>query len=290
MGWLEDDESLAEIFGRKPVTPEYPTSEGILSELLATNKKLLPEAQDQASKIQAFNQEALLKSLREVLGPEALETNKDIGELFRKRIVEGDFGELPALSFDKSAARSLAGGYGGGTSGMERSLKARDLGLLQYEETNRNIGAFQQWTAATRNTFAAPLFSLENFQVSIPQQMQLAEGKFSRDVLAANIRAAPNPGERGRFETNLAIASAAAQFFGGGAINTPQTGSPSSANTWNYSRAQQSYPSQGFNQPYEGQPSPNYDPYFDQEAEDWGGSGYGKLSSLFGSGGGGYFG
>jgi hypothetical protein len=276
-GVLEDDKSLATIFGSKPTTPDYPTSSGVLDELFATNRKALPEAKAQAAEIQAFNQDTLNKALRDVLGPDYLTTNKAIGETFRKRLVEGDLGDLPDATINRSAARALGGGYGGGTSGMERNLTARDLGLLQYEETNRNIGAFNQWMTASKAALTAPQFDIGNFLFNIPQQIGLSEGKFARDVLASNIAAAPNPGERGRFETNLAIASAAAQFFGGGAINTPKTGSPGSAGgSWNGGSGGGGGGFNYFSTQYPGQPSPNYDPPFDQEAADWGGSGYGK--------------
>lgn len=220
LGLLEDDESLAPVFGSKPITPEYPTSEGVLSELLGTNKKLLPQAVAQAGEINKYNQESLLKALRESLGMDAVEANKEIGTLLRKRI-GGDIGDLASTVFDKSAAKALESGYAGsGMAGgyrtMDRNLKARDLGLTQYDVSNKAISSFLQWSANARNIFTAPTFDVANFQFSIPQQMQMSEGRFARDVLAANIKAAPNPSERGRFETNLAIGAAFLSAYSGG--------------------------------------------------------------------------
>lgn len=180
-------------FGSKPKVPQFtaidPSKEQLAA--IAGNTNALPGAQALASGVNTFNQSELERMLGSVLpGFEGIKGK--IGQNITSMVS----GQLPQDVQDlirrNSAASATYGGFGG--TGMGRNLTARDLGLTSLKLTEQGLDSAMRWLSSSA---VAPRFDVSSMFVSpqtrIQTQMFNSENQFSRDWLANQVRAAPDP-------------------------------------------------------------------------------------------------
>lgn len=94
------------------------------------------------------------------------------------------------------AAKALAGGYGA-SSGIGRSLTARDLGMTSMGIQQQGFGNALSYIQNQRQTATVQPMSTSSMFVSPSQRLNIAlqenQSTFQRDLMAAQVAAQPNP-------------------------------------------------------------------------------------------------
>lgn len=95
-----------------------------------------------------------------------------------------------------SAARALAGGYGA-SSGLGRSLTARDLGLTSMGIQQQGFGNALNFIQSQRGAATVNPMSVSSMFISPSQRLNIAlqenQSMYQRDLMAAQVAAQPDP-------------------------------------------------------------------------------------------------
>lgn len=174
---------------KAPAAPKVNAGEEA-GKAIAANIENLPQAQTLAEKVNAFNQEQLMGTLKQ-FAPYAQETAKAQS----KSILEQAQGKIPKDVADQiyrsTAARSLTGGTGG--SQFAGNLTARDLGLTSLQLMNQSIANSNVYLSGVRQNLMAPNFDVASMFISPSQQISVQQwnetNRFNRDYLASQLRA-----------------------------------------------------------------------------------------------------
>lgn len=219
MGDIAGAGSDDELYGRKVVVPDYPELDDAQEEATRFNTNRLPDITELGSKVNAFNQDELERMLRHAI-PNLTEINEGVGDSLASMVR----GQLPKDVADlierKSAEKAVGGGFTG--SGMHRNMSARDLGLTSLELTQRGISSAERWISSARQSQTAPLYDVTSMFVSPAQQFAAKEGKYQRDLYAAQMEAAPDPGKRGAWDSEMSFLGMVLSAYSGGAGYTGQ--------------------------------------------------------------------
>lgn len=195
-----------DLYGTKPKIPDYPEIEKAQEAAVKANKERLPDIMDLARQVDTFNQEEILRMLKgSGLDTDAI--SSQINSQLRGEISSQTAGEVSR----KAAERALAGGFAG--SGMSRNLTLRDFGITSMMNFERGLNSAQRWASMA----AAPQYDVTSMFLSPAQKFAAMEAKFQRDLMAANVRAAPDPAKRGAYDTEMAIIGMVLSVYGGGA-------------------------------------------------------------------------
>lgn len=181
-------------FGKKPKIPQLPRLDvgTVQREATTANLAALPGLEQLTTAVNRFNVDEISRMLKQALPgfTGALRrTTETAGALGRGEIPE----DVSRAVQSSAAARSLGGGFAG--SGFSRNLVARDLGLTSLQLTgegqNRLMGL---------GGFAGQMFPRFDFTTAFitPQQklafdFQQNLAQWQRDLLAAQVKAAPDP-------------------------------------------------------------------------------------------------
>jgi hypothetical protein len=80
---------------------------------------------------------------------------------------------------------------------MGRNLEARDLGLTSLQLTQQGLNAAERWLAGTKALAVPGQFDVSAMFLSPAQRVSATvannTGQFNRDLMAANVAAAPDP-------------------------------------------------------------------------------------------------
>lgn len=180
-------------FGDKPKVPKLKPLDLGAEQLaaIAQNQKALPYASKLASDTNVFSQEQVNKMLELAMPGYSSLRDKATGTI--SSFLSGEIpGDVSNAVKRNTAGRALYGGYGG--TGMSRNLEARDLGLTSMDLTTKGLDAATRWISSAR---AAPQFDVSSMFVSPLQRaafdVQERDTKLSRDWLAAQVKALPDP-------------------------------------------------------------------------------------------------
>lgn len=204
LNWLKGGSSKSSIFGKKP---DYKSPGLSAAEATEANLANLPKAQELASKVDTYNQEEMLRLLRKTIpgidnilkeGSNALES--------------GLRGEVPKSVQDqlqtRSASRAIEGGYAG--SGMHRNLEARDFGLTSWDITNKSMDSFSRWTQSVSQLTSPGIYNIGSSFINHQDQ-------FNYNKLQAETAAAPDPSDRGMFDSRMGLFGMVTSGYAGGA-------------------------------------------------------------------------
>jgi hypothetical protein len=140
-------------------------------------------------------------------------------------------GQLPAdvqkMVEQKAAEASMAGGFGG--TGAGRALGARDLGLTSLSLVEKGLDSSQRWlSGALQLAQPGGFFDVSSMMFTPQEKLSFEVNernlRYNRDLLAAQVKAAPDPAtaalgrEVDRFFNTVAAAGvmAAGGAMGGG--------------------------------------------------------------------------
>lgn len=183
--------------GKKPKVPELKPIDfaGEQQRAIQQNIAALEPATELARKTTEAEQTQLEAQLRRAIpGYDQMlqQASKNIGAALRGEITP----EVSSQVQRSTAARALAGGFGGGT-GMGRALTARDLGLTGLQLQNQGLAQAQNFIQQQRAFGMVQPFSVSSMFITpsqrigaLQQQQQL---QYGRDLTAAQVAAAPSP-------------------------------------------------------------------------------------------------
>lgn len=206
--------SAKDVYGEKPIIPEYPTASGITAD---TSKAILDNfgpASDATAKINEANQEQLTTLLRKTIpGYDQIISKSS------QNIQDNLAGKLPGdvqSSIERSdAAKAVGGGFSG--SGVASALTLRDLGLTSLNRMDKGLSQAESWLAASRNLSTAAPLNVTSMFLNPGQNAELAQGQFQRNLFANQVAAAPNPQVRGQWDSDMSIIGMVLSAYGGGA-------------------------------------------------------------------------
>lgn len=183
--------------GRKPKVPELKPIDFAREQQQAIQQNIaaLEPATELAKKTTEAEQTQLEAQLRRAIpGYDQMlqQASKNIGAALRGEITP----EVSSQVQRSTAARALAGGFGGGT-GMGRALTARDLGLTGLQLQNQGLAQAQNFIQQQRAFGMVQPFSVSSMFITPSQRIGAIQEQqarmYGRDLTAAQVAAAPSP-------------------------------------------------------------------------------------------------
>lgn len=216
----------SEIYGSKPAVPLPVDYTKDIKEAIATNKSILPEL----SVLAKLSTEALLNVMES-----AFPGTKDIISTGGKAISSMVRGELPGDLRRKIDTDIATSGISGGTYGSDfdkyRGVLGR--GKTSFDLIQRGLDSATQWINQAQNLS----FDFSKFFLGKEDAMRRTEFNWQRDWLASQVKAAPDPGARGEFDSEMtAIGMNLSAYSGGQGYNgtyRPSYTPPNSGNPGN---------------------------------------------------------
>lgn len=182
--------------GKKPVIPPFvPVNiDAEQQKAIAGNEKNFASAGELATRTNTFNQGELSRMLRQAIpNYDALvgKQGEVVGSMLAGQLSPDVVNQIQR----NSAERSGAGGYGG--TGMARNLEARDLGLTSLQLQTQGLNAAERWLVNTKQLAVPGQMDVSSMFLSPSQRVQATvannTGQYQRDLLSANVAAAPDP-------------------------------------------------------------------------------------------------
>ncbi len=199
--------SALNAYGRKPKIPDLPTLDIGTEQIgsIAANRLALPSLEKLATESDKFSFDQISKMLEKAapgfmagLGT----ATKNAASLARGEIPD----DVSRGVQSASAARSLAGGFGG--SGLARNLTARDLGLTSLNLTGEGQTRLQSLGQFARGTF--PVFDYTTAFITPAQKLnfdwQQNMAQYQVKLMKEQVAAAPDPND-------VALAEGLDHFF-----------------------------------------------------------------------------
>lgn len=203
--------SAEDVYGRRPVVPEFPSFSDALKEITQGNLAALPSLR----KLGLESTEAYSKMMEQAY-PGITEL-KTLGTSQIKSFLSG---ELPQSVQDQLRTRAAEYGVGSGTGGSEfagaRGL--RNLGIEQLRYIQSGLDSASRWIGQAQGQ----TFDFSRMFLGPQDAIRQAEGRFSRDWLANQVEAAPDPTARGKFDAEMSWIGMILSAYGGGAGYTQQ--------------------------------------------------------------------
>ncbi len=202
-GIFPSKQQMKDLYGVKPVVPDLAD---VQKKTIATNLAAIPNIEELGASINKYNLDEIQKMLRAAIPgyDEIMQTGgRQINSMLR--------GELPLDVQEQikrsSGAKSFAGGFGG--SPMAGAVEAQALGLGSLDVIRKGLTSAERWMSSASNRLPA-LYDVSKMFFNY-------EDQFNRDWLAAKVEAAPDPGKRGRFDSQMALIGEVLSIYGGGA-------------------------------------------------------------------------
>lgn len=197
---------LSDLFGKKPKIPSIQSLDTAQTKAVGSNITSFADIAQLATQVNTFNQEQLETMMERTLpgisdkvqGIISSQLRGEIPDDVRRSIVQGN-------------SERYAGVFGG--SQFARSDEARQLGLTSLGIINQGLSSAESWLAGAK----APNFDVTSMFITPQQQYASQVNQFERDLLAAKVKAAPDPGVRGMFDTGMQVLGMALSAYGGGA-------------------------------------------------------------------------
>lgn len=149
---------------------------------IASNLANAPAAEQLSDRTSMFNV-ATLKKMLESFQPGYGSMAQGVSE----NITAGLKGELApedvSAMMARTASKAVGGGYGG--SGAMRNLKARDLGLTQYQVTQQALNSAQRWMAQSAATASPAFMSSASMFISPAQRAQMELSQRGQNIAQA---------------------------------------------------------------------------------------------------------
>lgn len=230
------------VFGKKPVIPTLPSLTDAQKTAGEGNSANFGDISKLAASTNAFNQDQLNALIDRTLGP-------GVRQKIQDNLASQISGEIPKdvqSAIYRGVAERSAGSnaFGGGDSGFSRNVTARDLGLTSLDITDKALSSAEKWMQGAK----APTFDVTSMFITPAQQNAANTDQFNRNLLAAKTAAAPDPGARGVFDSNMALMGMILSAYGGGGGGYQGTYRPDSTglNPQNGGASGNMYINQGF--------------------------------------------
>lgn len=211
-----------EIYGTKPIVPIY-DPEASYAKTIASNIALAPQAQKLAGITNKANQDQLFAMYQSVfpgyMG--ALGQTQDFLASERAGIVSPD---VVRNIQDQGAIWGQTSGVGGGSQVDFKNL--RNYGLTSMGVQRQGAADTQSYLNFLRGNFMTSPVDIRDYSINPAAALT---DSWARDYEASKGDAGPDPGERGQFDSNMAILGMFLSAYGGGAGYTGQYKNPNQA-------------------------------------------------------------
>lgn len=208
-------------YGKKPEVPSLATiSPGATQKAtVGGNIASFADIARLATSVNTFNQDQLNALIDRALGPGArAQIQETLGSQLRGEIPLDVQRAMYRGNAERNAGRNAFGGN------FNANIDARSLGLLSLDITNKALSSAESWISRA----VAPQFDVTSMFFTPQQRLafeQQQQGmQFQRDLLAAGVKAAPDPGmaalaqgfDQEMARTENAIMSMGGKMMGGG--------------------------------------------------------------------------
>lgn len=197
--------SAEDVYGRRPVVPEFPSFSDALKEITQGNLAALPSL----TKLGVKSTKAY-SDMMEAAYP-GITNLKTLGTANIASMLSG---ELPQSVQDILKTRSAEYGVGSGTGDSEFSgaKGLRDLGLESLRYTQAGLDSASRWIAQAQGQ----TFDFSRMFLGPQDAIRQAEGRWSRDWLANQVAAAPDPTAKGKMDAEMAWIGMILSVYSGG--------------------------------------------------------------------------
>lgn len=197
---------LDKLFGEKPNVPELSTS---ASKAIGTNINLMPQLEILAEAYNSLSQESMNKQFEQAVPgfSDYLGETRDI----TRSLLSGQYPETVQKAIEDQVNRTTSAsnfGLGVANSPFGTGRLALNRGQIPLNAFQTGLSALERWVEMGRRRLA-PSLNLGAFMIS-------PEMQFNRDYQQNVIKAAPDPGIRGVFDTGMSILGMALSAYSGG--------------------------------------------------------------------------
>lgn len=257
--WISGAGSDEDIYGRKPIVPNFPSYSAALREITQGNLAALPSLQKlgiKSTKAYSEMMEAAYPGTGEL---------KDLGMNAIKGFLTGKVPGFDEYAQRRGAELSRESGTAGSGFGFGQELNFSFNELAKL--TKIGLDTASQWIEQARSQ----TFDFSKMFLGPQDAIRQVEGRWSRDWLANQVEAAPDPVSRGIFDSEMAWIGMVLSAYGGGPGYTQGyrqnyggagTGAPAGRSGTSYFGGVQNY---GYGQT---PPNTSYDPRTDQSTYD----------------------
>lgn len=208
-------------YGKKPTVPTLTpiNPNATQKETVAGNQANFADIAKLAAGVNTFNQDQLNALIDRVLPGARQQIQQTLSSQLRGEIPQ----DVQNAIFRGTAERTAAGNAfgGGGNAGFVRNINARDLGLTSLDITNKALSSAESWLSKA----TAPTFDVTSMfftpQQRLAQENLQQQRQFERDVMAAGVAAAPDPGMAALaqgIDSDISKIENAALSFAGGSL------------------------------------------------------------------------
>lgn len=193
------------IYGRRPTVPGAIDYGAALGDTIRTNINLIPSLSDLANQSTQLYSQLMETAYPGITGLKNLGTEQ-IGSFLRGEVPEDVRRQLQRTAAERGATTGTAG------SPFNKALEARDLGLTSLNLIQGGLSAAERWIAQARSQtfdFSRMFYGPEDTQ-------RQAENEWQRQWLANQVAAAPDPAQRGQFDSQMALLGMVLSAYGGG--------------------------------------------------------------------------
>lgn len=197
--------SAEDVYGKRPVVPEFPSYIDMMKQFTAGNIAALPSLKrlgEGATKLYSDMMEKAYPGIGEL---------KSAGTANIKSMLSG---ELPDSVQGILKTRSAEYGVGSGTGGSEfaGAKGLRDLGIEQLKYTQEGLNSASRWIAQAQSQ----TFDFSKMFLGPQDAIRQAESNWSRDWLSAQVEAAPDPTAKGKMDAEMAWIGMILSAYSGG--------------------------------------------------------------------------
>jgi len=191
-------------YGKKPVVPQLKPIDPNATQAatVAGNQANFADIAALATNVNTFNQDQLDALIDRVLGPGTrAQIQSNLASGLRGELPEDVKNSIYRSRAGKSAAGNAFGSFGPGSFGSNGIF--RDIVGSSYDITERALKSAESWLAKA----SAPQFDVTSMFFT-PQQLLAQENlqqqrQYDRDILAAGVKAAPDPDMAAFGEVNM---------------------------------------------------------------------------------------
>lgn len=202
--------SAKDVYGRRPVVPEFPSYSEALREITQGNIDALPSLQSlgiKSTKAYSEMMEAAYPGITDL---------KTEGTAAIKGLLSGNVPGLDEYVQRRGSELSRASGTSGSQFGFGQEI---NFGFNERLKTTQiGLDAATRWIEQSRNQ----TFDFSKMFLGPQDAIRQAEGRWSRDWLSEQVQAAPDPTARGMFDAEMSWIGMVLSAYGGGPGYTGQ--------------------------------------------------------------------
>lgn len=197
--------SAEDVYGKRPVVPEFPSFSDALKEITQGNLAALPSL----TKLGIKSTEAY-SAMMEKAYP-GITNLKTLGTANIASMLSGELPES-VQAIMKTRAAEYGVGSGTGPSEFAGAKGLRDLGIEQLKYTQAGLDSASRWIAQAQGQ----TFDFSRMFLGPQDAIRQAEGRWSRDWLANQVAAAPDPTAKGKMDAEMAWIGMVLSVYSGG--------------------------------------------------------------------------